>query len=84
MLLGAWIVVFLFLGFPHSWDKLFAVVCGLLIIAISYRIRPPVSSAAPRAMPYVEHKSAGPAPTSPITSPITSPNPEHNDPTVAR
>ncbi len=81
MLLGAWMIVFLFLGFPHSWDKLFAVVCGLLVIAISYRIHPQASVAAPRAMPYVEHKSPASAPT----GTIISPNPENtNDATVAR
>ncbi len=37
--LGLWTMVFLFLGFPSTWDKWLAVITGLLIIAISYSMR---------------------------------------------
>jgi hypothetical protein len=37
--LGLWIMIFLFLGFPSTWDKWFAVVTGMLIIAISYSMK---------------------------------------------
>jgi hypothetical protein len=36
-LLGVWVMVFLFLGFPAPWDKGVAIASGLLIIAIAYR-----------------------------------------------
>jgi hypothetical protein len=36
-ILGLWIMVFLFLGFPAAWDKGVAVVSGLIIVAIAYR-----------------------------------------------
>jgi hypothetical protein len=36
-LLGLWVIVFLFLGFPSSWDKWIAVITGILIILVAYR-----------------------------------------------
>jgi membrane-bound ClpP family serine protease len=35
---GAWVMVFLFLGFPSSWHKIILIVSGLIIIAIAYNI----------------------------------------------
>ncbi|MDP3962538.1 MAG: hypothetical protein Q8Q03_01590 [bacterium] len=37
-LLGALIIVFLFLGFPSLWHKVIAVLAGLSIIIISYNL----------------------------------------------
>lgn len=37
-LLGAWVMLFLFLGLPSSWLKVIAVVSGLVIIFISYNL----------------------------------------------
>ena len=34
--LGVWVMIFLFLGFPASWMKPIAIVSGVLIILISY------------------------------------------------
>lgn len=39
-LLGVWVIIFLFLGFPSSWDKIIAVISGLAIIAIAYNTAP--------------------------------------------
>lgn len=35
MLLGLWVGVFLFLGFPQTWDKAIAVISAILIIVFS-------------------------------------------------
>lgn len=40
MVLGIWVIVFLFLGFPSSWDKVFAILTGLIIVAITVSLRP--------------------------------------------
>lgn len=37
--LGAWMIVFLFLGFPAVWDKIFAVLSGLAVISIAYGMK---------------------------------------------
>jgi len=39
VIIGVWVMVFLFLGFPSSWEKVFAILTGLLIIFLAYRIR---------------------------------------------
>ncbi len=38
VLIGVWIMVFLFLGFPIMWHKILAVVSGLVIIVMAYRL----------------------------------------------
>lgn len=40
MLIGVWVAVFLFLGFPLVWHKILAVVSGIAIIAIGYSFGP--------------------------------------------
>jgi hypothetical protein len=37
-LLGVWVMIFLFLGFPSFWHKIIALVSGVIIIAIAYNI----------------------------------------------
>ena len=32
-------MIFLFIGFPSSWEKAFAILTGLLVIAVAYRIK---------------------------------------------
>jgi len=49
VLIGVWVIVFLFLGFPSSWEKVLAIATGLLIISMAYRIKfkepkPPVGA----------------------------------------
>lgn len=53
-ILGAWIIVFLFLGFPSSWHKVIAVISGLLIITVAYNL-PAISSSGSRES-FVENK----------------------------
>ena len=40
--LGVWIAVFLFLGFPSNWENGIALVSGLLILSIAYSLPAPV------------------------------------------
>ena len=39
VIIGAWVMVFLFLGLPQSWEKVLAILTGVVIIAFAYRIR---------------------------------------------
>lgn len=59
MILGIWVIVFLFLGFPSTWDKILAILSGFFIIVISYRMTPPpeTKKESGQNMPYVESKS---------------------------
>lgn len=36
ILLGVWVAVFLFLGFPTGWSKWIAVATGLVIVLVAY------------------------------------------------
>lgn len=57
ILVGAWIIFFLFLGFPAAYDKVFAIVIGaiVLIIGLKERVASKVITEQ-TATPYVEHK----------------------------
>ncbi len=37
-LMGVWVMIFLFLGFPSTWHKIIALISGVIIIAIAYNI----------------------------------------------
>jgi hypothetical protein len=56
MILAALVAVIQFLGFPTSWNKFFAFVCGILIIGIAYRMAPRVKTVNTGSLPYDEHK----------------------------
>lgn len=36
--LGVWVAIFLFLGFPEVWHNILAVITGLVIIFVAYRL----------------------------------------------
>ncbi len=56
MLFGAVVICFLFLGFPAYIDKFIAIVCGVVIIFIAFKLSPePLKT---KKVPYVDHKSA--------------------------
>ncbi|MDE2041418.1 MAG: hypothetical protein KGI59_03510 [Patescibacteria group bacterium] len=59
MIMGIWVAIFLILGFPSSWDKVFAVISGLLIAGISYSMAPKVTVPSGRDLPFSEHRSPG-------------------------
>lgn len=60
IILGAWVMVFLFLGFPPEWDKIFGLVVGVLIIIIAFKFKPPAKPVASERVTYTEHKSPKP------------------------
>jgi len=39
VIIGVWVMIFLFLGFPSSWEKALAILTGLLVIVMAYRIK---------------------------------------------
>lgn len=50
-------MAFLFLGFPSSWDKLFAVITGIVIVVFAYRLKLEMkTSNVSKNVPFVEHK----------------------------
>ncbi len=58
ILLGVWVILFLFLHFPSTWDKIFAVLTGLLVIIVAFKFKTPSKTASIGQVPYVEHKSS--------------------------
>lgn len=36
--MGVWVMIFLFLGFPSSWHRIIALLSGIIIIGIAYNI----------------------------------------------
>jgi small neutral amino acid transporter SnatA (MarC family) len=56
IILGVWTIGFLFLGFPEILDKAFAVITGLLIIILAYRIHTVDNGDASKDRVYVENK----------------------------
>jgi hypothetical protein len=60
IILGVWMMLFLFLGFPSSWDKVFALISGIIIVVISITLKPPQRIVHKDSVPFVEHKSTTP------------------------
>lgn len=56
IIIGIWIMLFLFLGFPQSWDKIIALITGFVIIVVAYKIKPGIVSSK-YDIPFIEHKS---------------------------
>lgn len=73
IILGVWVIVYLFLGFPPEYDKTFSLIVGILIIIIAVKSKPSVPQVPTDRMPYVEHKSIAkaPAPTPVVPSTVT-------------
>ena len=57
MVLGVWVMIFLFLGIPSAGDKVSALAVGLIIIVIAFQLKPKERPIAPDSMPYVERKN---------------------------
>ena len=84
MLLGVWVIAFLFLGFPSSWHNVLAVLTGILMIILAYRLPSEAKPENKTAVPFIEHKNP-PVPTEVMpekvaentpTDPIESNTPE--------
>lgn len=57
IVIGIWIAVFLFLGFPSSGDKALALFTGIIIVWIAFRMKPSSAPVDENRLPYVEHKN---------------------------
>ena len=58
MILGVWVMFFLFLGLPSMWDKLLSLGVGLVIILIALSFKPAVKTVSSDRVAYVEHRAA--------------------------
>ena len=73
MILGVWTAIFLFLGFPSGWYRVIAVITGLVIVAVSYKMAQPSADGSQASnIPYVEHRGGESKQTTP-TETINSP-----------
>ena len=68
MIVGVWVAVLPFLGFPTSWDTFFAVVSGIVVVGLAYSLRQKTRPLAGSDVPYVEHRSEIRNETKPITN----------------
>lgn len=58
ILLGIWVMVFTFLGFPPAWKQVFAVAAGAIIVTIAVASKPKERPQPNKsAVPFVEHKT---------------------------
>ncbi len=57
MVLGIWIMIFLFISFPATWDKIFALITGMAIIVIAFKLPPQIKASSADRIPYVENKN---------------------------
>ena len=57
MLLGVWVIVFLFLGFPQGWQKILAIATGLYLIVLGYSLSSDAPKTTDLRVPFVEHKA---------------------------
>jgi hypothetical protein len=65
IILGIWVIVLPFLGFPGNWDRIILCASGLIIAAIAYSLRLQGQPKKPSNMPYVEHKNEPAPPSTP-------------------
>lgn len=81
ILIGAWVMVFLFIGLPSSWENVLAVVTGLLICFVAYQFGPGVSvvDSADNSKPYVEHRSVATKASEEIKTSAASDNFENKE-----
>ncbi len=59
VVVGVWIMFFLFIGIPSSWEKVLAILTGILVIFMAYRIKFK-DGASPKNPPFVENVSEKP------------------------
>ncbi|MDB5239091.1 MAG: hypothetical protein JWO00_426 [Candidatus Parcubacteria bacterium] len=59
MVLGVWILILPYLGFPDDWKKNIALVTGILVVIIAYKVKPDAVSRISDAqnLPYIEHRN---------------------------
>ena len=54
-LLGIWVLVLPFLGFPNSWRKVLFSLAGFFLIYMSYTLRRRVVRKRPEAVPFKDN-----------------------------
>ena len=64
MVLGVWVMILCGPGFPNEIKQVLAVITGILIIFIAYRIKPDHHAASPssrpsaeQSLPYIESRN---------------------------
>ncbi|MBP6858758.1 MAG: hypothetical protein KBC33_02920 [Candidatus Pacebacteria bacterium] len=58
ILLGIWVMVFTFLGFPPAWKQVFAVASGAIIVTIAIASKPKEKPQGSKSsVPFVEHRT---------------------------
>lgn len=57
MLLGVWVIVFMFLGFPQNWQKILAVITGVYMIILAYSLGSDAPKTTDIRAPFVDHKA---------------------------
>lgn len=50
-------IVFLFIGFPASWDRAFAIVMGVIVLVVGLKDSTRVNVRHDQSVPYSEHKN---------------------------
>lgn len=64
ILLGIWVMIFTFLGFPPAWKQVFAVASGALIVTIAIASRPKERTISEKKqVPFVEHRATDTRPS---------------------
>jgi hypothetical protein len=71
IILGAWISVLLFLGFPASWDRIIGLITGLIVIGIALKLPHQERTMPTEKRPYVETKNPAHIARNPIPSTAT-------------
>ena len=57
ILLGVWVAIFLFLGFPQGWQKILAIVTGLYLVVLAYSLSSDKPKVTDLRAPFIEHKT---------------------------
>ena len=79
MLVGVWIMAFLFIGFPLKIEKIFALITGLAVVIVAYRMKNSESdmySKHTESVPFVEHKSEPVLSAPEVETPVAPVEPE--------
>jgi hypothetical protein len=71
IVLGVWIMAFLFLGFPSYMDKIFSLITGLLIIVIALKFDALNKIVSAKPVSFVEHKNSVQTPVASSASSAT-------------
>ncbi len=60
ILIGIWIIVLPFLGFPGNWQRILFVITGVYLLALSYSLRLEGAQTNSDEISFVDHKNEAP------------------------